>query len=86
MPQLSVPVNADQYHAIADCLRNHLNFREKYMTESQHVFDKIACQQGLRFLIKENLIDLVELSQEILRKHSVLVPDNILFEISLQVK
>lgn len=86
MPQLSVPVSADQYRAIADCLRNYLDFREKYMTESQHVFDRVVCQQGLRYLIKENLIDLVELSKEILRKHSVLVPDNILFEISLQIK
>ena len=86
MAQLSVPVNADQYRAIADCLRNYLDFREKYMTESQYVFDRVVCQQGLRYLIKENLIDLVELSKEILRKHSVLVPDNILFEISLQIK
>ena len=86
MSQLSIPVSTDQYHAIADCLRDYLNFREKYMTESQYMFDRVVCQQGLRYLIKENLIDLVELSKEILRKHSVLVPDNILFEISLQIK
>lgn len=78
---LSINVSDWQYQAIADCLKKYLNFRDKFPLENEHLYYKVVSQQGLKYIISNNLIDLVRLSKEILQKHSTLIPTNILLEI-----
>ena len=86
---MSINVTAEQYKAIADCLKEYLEYNETktFNSDFQELkWYRNLCQQGLRLLIREHLINLDEFSMKILRKHNILVPANILYEISLQVK